>query len=66
MARAVSYGHLKESPARRLRLFNPDNRVENYSDPEQLDTLMATLRSPSESSGLSHRHVYGRHRGKEG
>jgi integrase len=47
MGRAELYGYIKESPARRLRLFNPDNRVEHYLTPEQLDLLLATLRTDS-------------------
>jgi integrase len=47
MGRAELYGHIKESPARRLRLFNPDNRVEHFLTPQQLDLLLATLRSDS-------------------
>jgi integrase len=45
MGRAELYGLIKESPARRLRLFNPDNRVEHYLTSEQLDLLLATLRA---------------------
>jgi integrase len=45
MGRAETYGLIKESPARRLRLHNPDNRVQHYLTDEQLMTLLAVLRS---------------------
>lgn len=47
MARAESYGLIEQSPARRLKLFNPDNRVEHYLSDEQLAKLLDVLRSDS-------------------
>lgn len=50
MGRAESYGLIKESPARRLKLFNPCNRVENYLTEDQLAALLTELRSNSNRS----------------
>ena len=36
---------LESSPLTRLQLFNPDNRMENYLSPEQLDKLVTVLRT---------------------
>ena len=47
LARAERYGLIKESPARRLKLFNPDNRVEHYLNDDQLVKLLDVLRSDS-------------------
>ena len=37
---AVEWEILETSPLTRLQLFNPDNRMENYLSPEQLDKLV--------------------------
>jgi site-specific recombinase XerD len=42
---AVEWEVLATSPLTRLQLFNPDNRMENYLSPEQLDTLVTVLRT---------------------
>ena len=42
---AVQFEILETSPLTRLQLFNPDNRMENYLSPEQLDTLVTVLRT---------------------
>lgn len=41
---AVEWEMLESSPLTRLQLFNPDNRMENYLSPEQLDKLVTVLR----------------------
>jgi hypothetical protein len=58
LARAERYGLIKESPARRLKLFNPDNRVEHYLNDDQLAKLLDVLRSDSKPARLSNRHVH--------
>ena len=42
---AVEWEMLESSPLTRLQLFNPDNRMENYLSPEQLDKLVTVLRT---------------------
>lgn len=42
---AVEWEILETSPLTRLQLFNPDNRMENYLSPEQLDKLVNVLRT---------------------
>jgi len=42
---AVEWEMLESSPLTRLQLFNPDNRMENYLSPEQLDKLVNVLRT---------------------
>lgn len=42
---AVEWEILETSPLTRLQLFNPDNRMENYLSPEQLDKLVTVLRT---------------------
>ena len=42
---AVEWEMLETSPLTRLQLFNPDNRMENYLSPEQLDKLVTVLRT---------------------
>jgi site-specific recombinase XerD len=42
---AVEWEILETSPLTKLQLFNPDNRMENYLSPEQLDTLVTVLRT---------------------
>lgn len=42
---AVEWEILETSPLNRLQLFNPDNRMENYLSPEQLDKLVNVLRT---------------------
>ena len=42
---AVEWEILATSPLTRLQLFNPDNRMENYLSPEQLDKLVTVLRT---------------------
>ncbi len=42
---AVEWEVLDSSPLTRLQLFNPDNRMENYLSPEQLDKLVTVLRT---------------------
>ena len=42
---AVEWEVLESSPLTRLQLFNPDNRMENYLSPEQLDKLVNVLRT---------------------
>jgi site-specific recombinase XerD len=42
---AVEWEVLATSPLTRLQLFNPDNRMENYLSPEQLDKLVTVLRT---------------------
>lgn len=42
---AVEWEVLETSPLTRLQLFNPDNRMENYLSPEQLDKLVTVLRT---------------------
>jgi integrase len=45
LALAVSWGMLESNPASKIRLYNPDNRVEHYLTPEELDRLVAVLRA---------------------
>lgn len=45
LARAERYGLIEQSPARRLKLLNPDNRVEHYLSEDQLTKLLDVLRS---------------------
>ena len=42
---AVEWEMLESSPLTRLQLFNPDNRMENYLSPEQLNKLVTVLRT---------------------
>lgn len=42
---AVEWEMLESSPLTRLQLFNPDNRMENFLSPEQLDKLVNVLRT---------------------
>lgn len=42
---AVEWEMLESSPLTKLQLFNPDNRMENYLSPEQLDKLVTVLRT---------------------
>ena len=42
---AVEWEILETSPLTKLQLFNPDNRMENYLSPEQLDKLVTVLRT---------------------
>ncbi len=42
---AIEWELLETSPLTRLQLFNPDNRMENYLSPEQLDKLVTVLRT---------------------
>ncbi|NJD24548.1 MAG: DUF4102 domain-containing protein [Betaproteobacteria bacterium] len=42
---AVEWEILETSPLTRLQLFNPDNRIEHYLSPEQLDKLVGVLRT---------------------
>jgi len=44
---SISFDMLERNPAAKVPLFNVDNKVENYLDDEQLQRLLAVLRSPS-------------------
>lgn len=43
--RAVEFGVIDVNPIARIKLFNPDNRLENYLDPAELERLLAVLRT---------------------
>jgi len=45
--KAVEYDLLEKNPASGIRLFNPDNRVEHYLGPEELEGLLHALKSGS-------------------
>jgi len=42
---AVEWDMLDRNPAAGVKLFNPDNRVENYLDDDELTSLLTTLRT---------------------
>lgn len=42
---AIDWGVVESNPARRIPLFNPDNRRENYLDAKQLESLMRVLQT---------------------
>ena len=42
---AVEWDFLQTSPLTRFKLFNPDNRMQNYLNEAQLEQLMAVLRN---------------------
>jgi integrase len=42
---AVEWEMLERSPANRIQLFNEDNKVEHYLDEDQLERLLAVLRT---------------------
>lgn len=42
---AVEWGVIEANPIARIKLFNPDNRLENYLSPDELDRLLAVLRT---------------------
>lgn len=43
--KAVEWGVIEVNPIGRVKLFNPDNRLENYLDPAQLERLLEVLRT---------------------
>lgn len=40
---AVEWGVIDVNPIARIKLFNPDNRLENYLDPPELERLLCVL-----------------------
>ncbi|MBK7263819.1 MAG: site-specific integrase [Rubrivivax sp.] len=42
---AVEWGVIDVNPIARIKLFNPDNRLENYLDPAELERLLKVLRT---------------------
>lgn len=42
---AVEWGYLEKNPVSGIKLLNPDNKLENYLDPEQLERLVHVLRT---------------------
>lgn len=43
--KAVEFGVIEVNPIARVKLFNPDNRLENYLDPAELERLLTVLRT---------------------
>ena len=43
--KAVEWEMISVSPIARIKLFNPDNRLENYLDNEELERLLTVLRT---------------------
>jgi len=43
--KAVEWGVIEVNPIARVKLFNPDNRMENYMTPEELERLLEVLRT---------------------
>ena len=47
---AVEWGMIEKNPAAGFKLFNEDNKVENYLDAEQLQRMLKVLRTDSNRS----------------
>jgi integrase len=45
LAKAVEFDMLSNNPASGIKMFNPDNRVEHYLEPDELERLLTVLRT---------------------